>query len=277
MRHHIDWLTFTMTMRYGDETSEAYANAMENAFLDTFGSDLTAQAFGGNWEKKERSRAPYMDSWTDREGGVSLYASPNLTHCCVEISGQGCERLLGDGILNQVLIRVASRVTRIDIASDIETTVRPQEFVAQNSHDRMRASGFQKSETGETCYIGSQKSDRYARVYRYAPPHPRSHLLRIEHVFRRDYAKVVAGNCVVSDMSSVAMAAGKAFGWAHPEWDISAKATLDLSPVKAERGGGKTISWLVRSCAPAFRRLVADGTIRDPEKFVREYFLSQKL
>jgi len=277
MRHHIDWLTFTMTMRYENETSEAYANAMENAFLDTFGGDITARAFGGDWAKKERSRAPYMDSWMDREGGVSLYASPNLTHCCVEISGQGCERLLGAGVLNQVLIRVAPRITRIDIATDIETAVRPQEFVAQTSHDRMRASGFQKSETGETCYVGSQKSDRYARVYRYAPPHPRSHLLRIEHVFRREYAKMVAGNCVVSDMSSVAMASGKAFGWAHAEWNITAKATLDLSPVKAERGGGKTISWLVRSCAPAFRRLVADGTIRDPEKFVRDYFFSQKL
>jgi len=277
MRHHIDWLTFTMTMRYADETPEAYSNAVENAFSHTFGSRLVKAVFGGTWEKKERSRAPYMDAWTNESNGISLFASPTLTHCCVEISGQGCETIIALGEFDKLLVAVASRVTRIDIATDIETATKPLAFVQQTSHDRMRASGFQKSETGETCYVGSQKSDRYARVYRYAPPHPRSHLLRIEHVFRRDYAKMVAGNCVVSDMSSVAMAAGKAFGWAHPEWNIAAKATLDLSPVKAERGGGKTISWLVRSCAPAFRRLVADGTIRDPEKFVRDYFLSQEL
>jgi len=277
MRHHIDWLTFTMTMRYSDETNEAYANALGNAFMDTFGVDLVREAFGGAWAKKERSRAPYMDAWQIGGGGISLFASPNLTHCCVEISGQGCEGLLERQVLAEILVRVAERVTRIDIATDIETATKPTDFVAQTAHERMRASGYQKSETGETCYVGSQKSDRHARVYRYSEPHPRSHLLRIEHVFRRDYAKVVAKAAVDGDIAVVAMAAGQAFGWAHPEWNVTATSEVDISVVKAERGAGKTVFWLVHSVAPAFQRLIADGTIRDPERFVREYFLAQDL
>jgi hypothetical protein len=272
MRTHIDWLTFTMTMRYSDETNDAYANAMENAFMDTFGGMLVQTAFGGSWEKKEKSRAPYMDAWQIGGGGISLFASPSLTHCCIEISGQGCERLLEQSILAEILVRVAARVTRIDIATDIDTNVIPTDFVSITNHKRMRASGYQKSETGETAYVGSQKSDRYARVYRYAPPHPRAHLLRVEHVFRRDYAKTVAQACVANDLSAVAMAAGQAFGWSHPTWDVQAKATVDLSVVKAEHNGGKTVYWLIKSCAPAFKRLCEDGTIRDPEAFIIEYF-----
>jgi len=274
MRHHIDWLTFTMTMRYSDETNEAYANALGNAFMETFGTETTRLAFGGAWEKKERSRAPYMDAWQIGGGGISLFASPNLTHCCVEISGQGCEGLLARSLLAEILIRISERVTRIDIATDIETAVKPPDFVAETNHERMRASGYQKSETGETCYVGSQKSDRYARVYRYAPPHPRENLLRIEHVFRRDYAKAVAKVCMEGDISAVAKAAGLAFGWSHAAWSLQDAPHMDISVVKAERAAGKTVYWLLKSCAPAFKRLCKDGTIRDPEAFIREYFLS---
>jgi len=277
MRHHIDWLTFTMTMAYTVEDNYDYAGAVGNAFIQTFGRDVVSAVFGGEWAKKERSRAPYTDAWQNAEGGISLFASPNLTHCCVEISGQGCETIIELGKMEAVLERIADRVTRIDIATDIETAVAPTEFVALTAHERMRASGYQKSETGETCYVGSQKSDRYARVYRYSEPHPRSNLLRIEHVFRRDYAKVVAKTAMGGDIAAVAMAAGQAFGWTHPEWNLDAETEVDISVVKAERGAGKTVFWLVHSVAPAFQRLIADGTIRDPERFIREYFLPADL
>jgi len=280
VRTHIDWLTFTMTMRYNSqlsddrELSQVYADTMEQTWLATFPAALLATAFGGEWDKQERSRAPYTDAWNLKDAGITLFASPSLSHCCVEISGSGCERLISLGVIDPVLQCVHERVTRIDIASDIECNTRPPEFVSITSHERMRASGYQKSDSGETCYVGSQKSDRYARVYRYNDPHPRAHLLRIEHVFRRDYAKKVAGECLSADLASIADAAGRAFGWAHSDWKTGGNVDLDLSIVSPERNAGKTIYWLVNSVAPAFRRLCEDGTIRDPEAFIREYFLS---
>jgi len=274
MRTHIDWLTFTMSMSYADETADAYANAIAYGFEDMFGVDLRAAVFGGNWEKQEKSRAPYTDAWVQAEGGITLFASPNLIHCCVEISGQGCERLIASDLLPRVLAACHDRVTRIDIATDIETEIKPDEFVEKVNHERMRSSGKQHSDTGDTCYVGSQKSDRYARVYRYNPPHPRAHLLRVEHVFRRDYAKKVAVNCVGASLESIANAAGLAFGWAHDVWRISNVQAIDLSVVSERRDTGKTVHWLVDSCASAFKRLCADGTIKDPEEFLRRYFLS---
>jgi len=280
MRTHIDWLTFTMTMRYDSQISddrslaEVYADTMEKTWMATFPPALLALAFGGEWDKQERSRAPYTDAWTLKNAGVTLFASPSLTHCCVEISGSGCERLIEQGSMQDVLQSVHERVTRIDIASDIQTTTEPKEFVAITSHERMRASGYQNSDSGQTCYVGSQKSDRYARVYRYNAPHPRAHLLRIEHVFRRDYAKKVAAECLENDLADIADAAGRAFGWSHPTWQTSGDVAVDLSIVSAERNAGKTIYWMVNSVAPAFRRLCEDGVITNPEEFIRQYFLS---
>jgi len=279
-RDHIDWLTFTMTMQYGAVTgvasdfAEEYALAIEQTFLTTFGADLVAKAFGGKWEKNEKSRAPYMDAWKLGEGSTTLFASPTLTHCCVEISGKGCEALIREGLLDLVLASVHERVTRIDIASDIKTDCRPSDFVSETSHKRMTASGYQNSSSGQTCYVGSQKSDRYARVYRYNEPHPRAHLLRIECVFRRDYAKKVAAECLANGVVGVASAAGEAFGWAHPIWKSGDSEGVDISIVAAERNAGKSVYWLVHSVAPAFRRLCESGVITDPEQFITRYFLS---
>jgi len=275
MRTHIDWLTFTMGMAYADETTSAYANAIAYGFEDMFGADLRAQAFGGDWDKQERSRAPYTDAWVVKGGGITLFASPNLTHCCIEISGQGCERLIAAELLQKVLAACHERVTRIDIASDIETQISPDEFVEKVDHERMRSSGSQHSDTGDTCYVGSQKSERYARVYRYNAPHPRAHLLRVEHVFRKDYAKKVAAQLIDSEIEQVAKSAGNAFGWCHPVWAVGDVDSIDISVVKERSGTGGAVFWLVHSVAPAFKKLVQKGAIEDPEAFLKQYFLSQ--
>lgn len=276
MRTHIDWLTFTMGMVYVDERADAYADAISYGFEDMFGKTLLASAFGGSWEKQERSRAPYTDAWVMPKRGITLFASPNLTHCCVEISGQGCEMLIDMDLMQNVLQACAERVTRIDIACDIETSVMPSEFVKQVSHERMRTSGQVISDTGETCYVGSQKSERYARVYRYNAPHPRSHLLRVEHVFRKDYAKKISSVLLNSTLESIAASAGLAFGWAHDIWKTDNVSNDDISVVHERGTTGKTVFWLIHSCASAFKRLCDDGTIQDPEKFLRDYFLGGK-
>lgn len=273
MRNHVDWLTFTIPMVYFGTEDDAYASAINNGFTDLFGDALRDMWLAGAWQSQERSRAPYSDAWVMQGDGITLFASPNLTHACVEVSGQGCERLIKLGVLNDVISACTERITRIDIACDIETTTKPQEFVKVLSHARMRTSGQVVSDTGETCYVGSQKSERYARVYRYNKPHPRSHLLRIEHVFRKEYAKKVAAALVSEGMAGVAAAAGNVFGWSHEIWQPAVIQSAEISVVYEHRTTGKTVFWLVNSCASAFKRLCADGTISDPEEFLKRYFM----
>jgi len=279
MRTHVDWLTFTVSPRYGTydasnmTVGEDYARAIEEGWHITFDAETLASAFGGEWEKQEKSRAPYTDAWILSNRGITLYAGISLNHFCVEISGIGCEILIQKGLLEKIVGAVANRITRIDIASDIETEISPMEFVAVTSHARMRSSGHQLSASGETCYVGSRKSERYARVYRYFAPHPRAPYLRVEHVFRGDYACNVGRAILSTGVDNVASSAGKAFGWAHDAWEPSAQTEVDLSVVKAERTTGSTVYWLVKQVAPAFKRLCAEGVITDPEKFCRDYFI----
>jgi len=272
MRTHIDWITFTLTLRYEGEGVEAYAGALRNGIVDSFGNLLADRVFAGDWQAKERSRPPYQHAYTLGEGGISIFSSPTLTHFCVEISGQGCERLIETGAMNEVLTAIHERCTRIDIACDIETEVRPTEFIDQMSHERMRSSGYQKSSTGETCYVGSQKSDRYARVYRYNAPHPRAHLLRVEHVYRRENAKSVAFQCIGNSAEAIASASGLAFGWAHEAWNCAVVDSPDISAIRERGRSGGTIYWLVNSAAPAFKKLVVGGAIPDPQAFLQTYF-----
>lgn len=192
MRTHVDWLTFTCSPLYVGGNDYDLAQAIIAGLHDLIGKSLFNALFAGEGRQKERSRAPYTYAWEWKDDHVTVYASENLNHFTVEVSGQGCEKLLKAEALQSLLERVVERVTRIDVACDIETPVTPSEFVQEVAHKRMQASGYQKSNTGETCYVGSQKSERYARVYRYNNPHPRAHLLRVEHVFRRDHAKIVA-------------------------------------------------------------------------------------
>jgi len=282
MRTHIDWLTFTMTPRYGTfdnegmSTGEDYAAAIEAAWHATFDIETLAGAFSGVWEKQEKSRAPYSDCWANRDSGITLFAGIALNHCCVEISGTGCEKLIQENLLAQVLGAVANRITRIDIACDIETQITPTEFVSALKHKRMRSGGHQFSSSGETQYVGSRKSDRFARVYRYNKPHPRAHLLRIEHVFHKENAKRVAAAIVESGIESVSVSAGIAFGWAHEVWEPEKIDPVDISVVSVERNVGATVFWLVTSVSPAFKRLCDSGVILDPEAFLRTYFLPQE-
>lgn len=281
MRTHVDWLTFTLSPVWVSNIpdggfAEAYVNAISDGFLTFFNNDLALSAFGGTWEKLERARAPYSDAWKIGERGITVFAHPSLTHFCVEISGAGCEYLIGKECMTDVVEAVKERVTRIDIATDIETKIRPDEFVSFVNHERMRASGYQKSETGETSYVGSQKSDRYARVYRYNSPHPRSHLLRVEHVFRRSYAKMVCEQLARYGIESIAKSAGDAFGWGHSDWKPAEVSSADISIVSPNREAGKTIRWLVNACAPAFKKLCENGDIRDAQAFIEQYFLPEK-
>jgi len=273
MRTHIDWISFTFSPVYDANQEDGYERAIQAGLLYMFTPDVVSVYFAGAWRKQERTRAPYSDCWADVENGLVCFASPNLNHATIEISGQGCERLIEMGGMETILRAAQERVTRIDIATDIETDIAPTDFVANLAHERMRSSGVITSDSGQTCYVGSKQSERFARVYRYYYPHPRWNLLRVEHVFRRDHAKAVANALVENTIDALETACGQAFGWNHPEWQPGETSAPDISVVAAEKNAGKTVSWLVRSVAPAFQRLIADGTIRDPDAFFRTYFL----
>jgi len=272
MRSHIDWLTFTFTPLWINGGESDYPQCLAEGLREQVGMKLWVDIFDGEWKHHDHGRAPYVDGWALENVGVTLFASPTLTHATVEISGTGCEEFISRGYMETVLLQVKDRVTRIDIACDIETTVGPNEFALPRTHDRMKSHAHIVSETGETVYVGSQKSDRFARAYRFNSPHPRCHLLRIEHIFRRDYAKKVANTCVEGGLLAVVRASGVAFGWSHAIWRPDVSEDVDISLVNDNHKGNNTVFWFVDTVAPCFKRLCREGVIKNPEEFLTRYF-----
>lgn len=274
MSSKVDWLSFTLPCLLEAPNDEAYALSIERAFYDHFGLEITDAVFGGKWEHREKGRAPYTDTWERKDAPILMFTSRNLRHLTVEFSGQGCDWLRSNDLLYKVLEGVKERVTRIDIATDFATTVTPEDFVHAGYSNRFTATGIYTSASGQTVYVGSQKSERFARVYRYAPPHPRSNLLRVECVLRRDVAKQSLAFLLCHDEKRLADALGASFEWKHPLWASHADATDTLSLARGERSNANTVRWLITSVAPAFKRLVSEGEIPDAEQFVRQVFLS---
>lgn len=273
MSTKVDWLSWSCPVRYSSPNDEAYAIAIENALCDQLGKWLCDALFSAKWKLQDHGRQPYKHVWKRDDAPIVMFTHPNLNHMTVEASGQGCDWLREQGLFDVLLEHVSDRVTRLDLATDIETCTTPTEFCSSGVSERFTARGIYTSDTGETVYVGSQKSEKFARVYRYAPPHPRSGLLRVEHVCRRDQAKVIARMLSDTPIENVAASLGASFGWQNAAWSLRGLETQSISTVRGERSASGTVRWLITSVAPAFKRMVQQGEIQDAEQFVRSYFL----
>lgn len=269
----IDWLSFTFPILPRPE-DEWMSESISEAFYATFEGMELPKMLDSGWQVSDYRRAPYTLAWRRKEEGLSIFAHPNLNHATFEASGKGCDWLADNDMLLPVIRQINQRITRIDIATDIETPITAEEFANERENGRIKTFGSFKSPSGETVYIGSQKSEMYARVYRYAPPHPRAPYLRIEHVLRRKYARALADSLLENGIDVVQSQVGARFAWKHRIWQPSSVGEKRLQIPRADRNSGRTLRWLLTSCVPAFQRLVQDGIIEQPEAWLIENFLS---
>ena len=157
---------------------------------------------------------------------------------------------------------VRNAITRLDYAVDVRTGVRPSEFGAKRQHQTFRSTSLIKSDTGETLYVGSPKSDRFCRVYRYAKPHPRHALLRIEYVFRRGMATSAVQAYLVSESDAQFQAQlGNTWGFTHPVWRPGEVTDERVRAPIVTRENEDTVLWLYKQVGPALRRVYDQGAI----------------
>lgn len=264
----VDWISFSIPVQTLPDATEkdalfAFASALVdmNPDLPAF-LGLDTQLSPGN------GRAPYRTSWRPEHPGVTVFTHPALNHALVEVSGAGCDTLTEGGVIREVIDTVKDRVTRIDIACDMLTDVRPKEFTSGRNEGRFKAISHVISESGETFYVGSRSSDRYARVYRYNPPHERSRFLRSEFVVKQENAKILARTLLVESLEAVVAAFGETFGWRHPAWKLGA-SPAEIAAYRPDRREGKTLYWLADTIAPLLARLHNEGVI-DVDAWVQE-------
>ena len=265
----VDWLSFSLPVYpQGESSVQSVTFTTFRHYLPGIADILTDT----RW-KETSGRAPYDRSYSTL--GWRIFASPNVPHIAIEVSGEGCKILRNNDSVLYLLAIVSDRLSRIDIATDMQTDIKPSDFVDAGFSGRIRSVGKIVSDTGETMYIGSQKSDRYCRVYRYNEPHERADLMRIEYVFRRKEARKVGNELVESSVAEIAAKAHRTYKWEHKVMD-NLKAEKGLTASVAHRTAAGTRLWLIKQVAPAFKKLVAMGVIENPDEFIETYFKGEQ-
>lgn len=178
----------------------------------------------------------------------------------LQISGQGCDYLRSLGILDEILGDWHDRLTRLDVAIDFICDISPEEFAYAKASPRFKISEFHLKESGITYYVGSRGSDRFARVYRYNPPHPRSNKLRLEYQLSDEQAKLASKHILEDGILYFTEKLGNTFGWTH-EIYIPNRA-LGKAPSSGRKNTqGKTVYWLYKQVLPAIRKCAEAGDL----------------
>ena len=269
----VDWLSFTVEIKPSEDYHDGM-NYMRHELWHMIREQnpILARAIERMPELVPGSgRAPYNVSWHSK-GGVTVFANPKLPHALVEFSGKGCQWLRDVDMLRGILAFSEERITRLDIALDLPGLT-PDEIVSMGVSGRFRAKSDVQSETGHTKYIGSTKSDRYCRVYRYNPPHPRSNLCRIEAVHRSSHAREVARRIMDTNIETAGRECLATYKFDHPDVVAVVDGAEPPKTTPVEKTLAKTERWLIAQAAPAFRKLVMNGGIEDPVKWLNEHFL----
>lgn len=179
----------------------------------------------------------------------------------VQISGQGCSYLRDKGWLQNVLQDWHDRLTRLDIAIDFKTDTLPEPFARSRSSKRFDNGGHERSDDGETWYVGRRTSARHARVYRYNAPHPRSDYLRLEYELHDKAAKDAGKAILEHSILEVARSLGAKFGWFHEAYTLDIDNTIKL-PSLARVSQGKTERWVHKAVKPALEKLARSGKLQ---------------
>lgn len=247
----VDWLSLTIPAKWGGAKSSliALGEDLRTTWLHHFNKMP-------GYESTPGPRRPgYNLSLTNETNDTTMYARLNDDMVLLEFSGRGCERLRQNGLLTNFVTLGQTHASRIDIAIDFETVTRPVDFSSTASNPRIKTRSEIRSESGETCYLGSRKSERYCRVYRYNEPHPRARYLRLEMVHRKDLAKETCKVIIKAGIQEAADRAAASYAFEHDIYK-----DLGASPIRSHRAEtehSNTIRWFYTQVVPAIRKMIA--------------------
>jgi len=275
MNTSIDWLSYSFPVGKEKYPSSGWKWEHIHSELCRYSGTISKQLFDDKEITHGGGRAPYAHSALLHNGLLAIYWGGRLNHGLVQIHGLGMGLVRDWGIEQDLLKVAAERVTRIDFATDILTETKPSEFVDKRTSKKQLASATFKSKSGDTEYVGGRTSQRFARVYRYSPPHPRAKYLRVEHEIKGTLAKTILPKILTLGIDAVQSSLGRTFGWSHPDWQPTNPNIPKIQAPRNDRTLAKTELWLRTQCASSFRTLVEKGVIDNPEAWLKEVFLDQ--
>lgn len=278
MQALIDWYSFSMPVpEQVLVTGLPFGRLIKHVIDRSLGRDLSLLLFppvdsqGGDTWESTRGRFPYSHAIINKATRTIAYTGEGQSHILVEMSGTSCAHHYKREELLDVISATHTTCTRIDVSADIQCNVTPQAFVGEMDAQRFRSTSDNKSVTGDCVYIGSTQSPRRCAVYRYAAPHYRSHLLRVEHRHRAEVAKIVAGYLVKFGLEKTLIACAHPYKWSHPCWDTNGLSVEPLPSTSYTKHGQDKVHWLLNQVFPAMRKYEREGIIPDLRQFLEKY------
>jgi len=265
IKTRIDWVSFSIEVgEIAHFNAPLLVEILHHHLVTRFPDTWLPLLFDDQDWQPVNSRAPYRVAAGRSDRGVRVYGGWAGNSILVEVTGRALDPVRRIEEAQALLERLPGKLSRLDIAHDIETDVTPAEFINDRAAAVSRSVSSIESRTGWTAYLGSLKSDRFIRVYRYARPHPRARFLRIEHVYRKQYAEAARRVVLLSrHWGDVRAATAKEAEWRHPVWDDPGAEDIDLA-VKLKtvsRQESETLLWVERAVVPALARLWQAGVL----------------
>lgn len=270
MQHKIDYISFTLDYPERLKLPRPDERLIAEALIDTYFSGRVIKAVvRGAWEVYSGGRF-YKWRVMDSDTKFSVSFHPDKPYFTVECSGQTCDVIVNAGCLDEILHLAKPRCTRIDFAVDFESDCTPAEFIGNNNERTIKGHAVISTETGVTQYVGSWNSERFARVYRYHEPSPRSHLLRAEVVSKGDYARALCAVALEEGVVVASLRAHVPYNWQHSLWqpEKSGLSKISVSRRTASQAGREL--WLIKQVAPALRSAITEGWF-DLSSYLREH------
>lgn len=261
MFHKIDYYAYTIPARLAfNEVTDEIQEFVRNAFASSLPASDIARSFQSGWSI-ERAKGFYSHRLRHEVTGVALSFGTINAHVYVELSGKACDCLEAANILSVLIEGTKAKCSRIDFAVDFITDVTPEEFSSARNTVRWKYCSHITGASGTTDYIGSRTGERMARVYRYNPPHPRSHMLRIEAEYKGDAAKAIVKELENMSLEQVCKAAHAPFGWCHELWYQNSAEAVKIPYSAHSPDNAATVRWLYGVVAASVRKAIVEGLI----------------
>lgn len=263
----IDWLSFTVPLTSGTgsrtEDTRDFLLKVVNQFTDNL---LTLVV---DWRSPEilQGKGFYASLIIDKATGARFSWGDINSHVFIELTGVACDAMRTAGILHLLLPIVAKRASRVDISGDTETELQPEHVIGSFYRDNDMTYSLINTDDGQTVYIGSRKSEKFLRVYRYREPHPRAALLRIEFELKGDRAKQTIDEIMSNGTVQTFQKFSNGYKWDTDALFDDAWTEGKLKARKYDREPGGSLIWILEQVKPALIKAHRDGLIDITEFF----------
>lgn len=257
----VDWFAYTVPLVSGtdDQSPDTIAFMLKSANSFVLGC-LDGIMETSKWELTNRGGF-YSVMLTDTVSSARLSWGKTNNHVYVELPGKACEFLRDRINLNDLIQQAASRCSRIDIAGDWLSDLEPRDVIGDDYATGRKSFSQIRSNEGLTVYVGSRKSDRFMRVYRYRKPHPRNHLLRFEHENKGQIAKSTCISILESGLQETFSFLQNGYHWDLLEINRLSTCEGKIASNRNRSDEVHTLLWIIDTVAPALAAAARKGLI----------------